>query len=91
VTVGIATHLNQDDGPLRHVAGGTSRCNSMPMSVLRGAGTFSPGWGVVNAVRNAVIRLALSRANRIRVSAMSEAWLRTHVAEYDKHRSDLLR
>jgi hypothetical protein len=52
---------------------------------------FSAGVDVVNAVREAIIRQASSwGAGRIRVSSMSDVWLRTHETESEKHRSDSL-
>jgi hypothetical protein len=65
--------------------------NLWPTSVLRGRGVFSASLDVVAAVRDAVVRQAASwGVARIRVPSMSDAWLRMHETEYDKHRSDLL-
>ena len=62
-----------------------------PRSFPRRAAVVSVSWDLVAALGSAIARHAsVWRSTRIRVSDMTDKWMRSHQIEYDKHPADPL-
>ena len=59
------------------------------VSILRAAAAFSARVDIVGVIRAVIRQASPWGAGTIRVSSMSQTWLRMHETEYHKLQSDL--